>query len=548
MKYPSSMSFLEAMRAAQLDFREISKLKAALTPSEMARLAEMCPPPFAYPRKLLANMDKLKVDPYLRESMGEPSDNPVRARDWVRRALDHNPNVDQEKMSSDRRRFSAWMVFDIKKSEVYVKRDTARAMTARWGCPPEDMLVQHPSSPAIVTCLDLHISQMLIKKMVSQAESVCPALEEGGAQFSMLDDIQRRTAHSIARTPFSVLQGSAGTGKTTVMAAVMTAAMTGNSDVRCLAPTHKAKNNLKLRVPDGAETSTIHSFVKRKAGALPPTFIIIDEGSMVDLELMGELAKVVLRDCSKWQICIAGDVGQLEPVGRGECFRKAVDQLKSAGKLFVLEKCYRTSFQVLFDAQSSIRNGRLPASAPGVVDIERFPNETAAWRYVKETIACEGAAVQYIAWQNKHVAIINDLVQVKVHGTCSSAFMEGDRVIYNGENKANMTTAMVGRVVAPSNKKVVVAWEDGQERTVSAADIQLAYCMTVHKAQGSEFDDVLVATFAVETMASVLDRRWIYTASTRAKNRLRISSGPGIDELVAMPIKRQGLTNLRFVT
>jgi ATP-dependent exoDNAse (exonuclease V) alpha subunit len=106
---------------------------------------------------------------------------------------------------------------------------------------------------------------------------------------------------------------------------------------------------------------------------------------------------------------------------------------------------------------------------------------------------------------------------------------------------------MVGKVLAPSSKKVAVAWEDGQERTVSATDIQLAYCMTVHKAQGSEFDDVLVATFAVETMATVLDRRWIYTASTRAKNRLRISSGPGIDELVAMPIKRQGLTNLKFV-
>lgn len=541
------MSFLEAMRTAALDFREISKVKGVLTSTEQRRLADMCPPPFAYPRKLLANMDKLKAEPYVRERMGEPNDDPVRARDWVRAVFDFIPNADAEKVSSDRRRFSAWMVFDIKSSEVYVKRDTARAMTGKWGCPPEDMLVQHPSSPTIVTCLDLHIAQLLIKKMVAQATSVCSTMDVAGPEFTMLDDVQRDIAHRVSRTPFSVLQGSAGTGKTTVMAAVMTAAMAGNSDVRCLAPTHKAKNNLKLRVPDGAETSTIHSFVKRKAAGLPPTFFIIDEGSMVDLELLGELAKVVLRDCSKWQICIAGDVGQLEPVGRGECFRRAVDQLKSAGQLFVLEKCYRTSFQVLFNAQSSIRNGRVPATSPGVVDIDRFANETDAWQHVKKMVVAEGAAVQYIAWQNKHVATINDLVQLQVHGERSAAFMEGDRVVYNGENKTNMTTAMVGRVVSMSGKKVRVDWEDGQERAVAVNDVQLAYCMTVHKAQGSEFDDVCVATFAVDTMAKMLDRRWLYTASTRAKNRLRIVSGPGLDDLVAMPVKRQGLTNLKFV-
>jgi hypothetical protein len=68
------------------------------------------------------------------------------------------------------------------------------------------------------------------------------------------------------------------------MAAVMTAAMAAESAVKCLAPTHKAKNNLKLRVPKEAETATIHSFNKRKAAKIP-TFII-DEGSMVDVELL----------------------------------------------------------------------------------------------------------------------------------------------------------------------------------------------------------------------------------------------------------------------
>jgi hypothetical protein len=86
------------------------------------------------------------------------------------------------------------MVFDIKSSEVLHQRDTARAMTGKWGCPPEDMLVQHPSSPTIVTCLDLHIAQLLIKKMVAQATSVCSTMDVAGPEFTMLDDVARHRA------------------------------------------------------------------------------------------------------------------------------------------------------------------------------------------------------------------------------------------------------------------------------------------------------------------------------------------------------------------
>jgi hypothetical protein len=100
----------------------------------------------------------------------------------------------------------------------------------------------------------------------------------------MLDDIQKdfkitkSTIHHPSRT--------CRTGKTTVMAAVMTAAMAAESAVKCLAPTHKAKKSQTPCVPKEAETATIHSFNKRKAAKLPPTLFIIDEGSMVDVELL----------------------------------------------------------------------------------------------------------------------------------------------------------------------------------------------------------------------------------------------------------------------
>jgi hypothetical protein len=99
------------------------------------------------------------------------------------------------------------------------------------------------------------------------------------------------------------------------MAAVLTAAMARNSDVRCLAPTHKAaKNNLKLRVPD-AETSTIHSFVKRKAGGLPQPSSSLTE-TMVDLRLPRATSPKVVQGTNEWQICIAGMWGSTGPWAR----------------------------------------------------------------------------------------------------------------------------------------------------------------------------------------------------------------------------------------
>lgn len=534
-----------------LDPRDIGKVRAVLTSDEKRRLMESSKPANLKPyelRRLLTNVDKLKAEPYIRDRMGEPVNDPVRPRDWLYRVFDKPQRVDLHKVDELRRRYGAWSVFDVKKNEVYVKRATATAMTAAWGCPPGDMLVQHPTSSLIVTCLDLHIAQMTIKKMVAKAGTVCDASKlRDSPQFSMLDDIQKSFALRITNQPFTILQGPAGTGKTTVMAAVMTAAMAAGSAVKCLAPTHKAKNNLKMRVPREAETATIHSFNKRKAANLPPTLFIIDEGSMVDVELLGEFATIVLRDCDAWQICIAGDVGQLEPVGRGECFRKAVDQLKDTDQLFVLQKCYRTSFEKLFEAQRCIRNGRIPETTPGIVDVEVMKSEAEVWQRLRAMVAAEGCGVQYIAWQNAHVAKINEMVQQQVHKKeqCM-AFEVADKVVYTGENKGSITTAMFGVVLRAGHAKVSVMWEDKEERQIARKDLQLAYCMTVHKAQGSEFEDVCVIALALSTMANVLDRRWTYTASTRAKSRLRIVSAPGLFPVVAKPVNRQNLTNLNF--
>jgi ATP-dependent exoDNAse (exonuclease V) alpha subunit len=106
-----------------------------------------------------------------------------------------------------------------------------------------------------------------------------------------------------------------------------------------------------------------------------------------------------------------------------------------------------------------------------------------------------------------------------------------------------MTTAMFGTVVRLGAMKISVAWEDGEERSVSK-DIQLAYCMTVHK-----FQEVRLLMFAL-SLSTFL--RWAFLTvadllhATRAKGRLRIISAPGIFPVVAAPVAKQKLTNLNF--
>jgi hypothetical protein len=101
---------------------------------------------------------------------------------------------------------------------------------------------------------------------------------------------------------------------------------------------------------------------------------------------------------------------------------------------------------------------------------------------------------------------------------------------------------MFGTVVRLGAMKISVAWEDGEERSVSK-DIQLAYCMTVHKFQEVRAPDVCVIALNIPTMASVLDRRWIYADHAQGTPPYHLRSGifP-----VGSPVAKQKLTNLNF--
>jgi hypothetical protein len=364
----------------------------------------------------------------------------------------------------------------------------------------------------------------------------------------------------------------------------------------------------------GAKTSTVpgelHQFYR-------PHFFIIDEASMVDLELFSELAHVIMEvsqvvPAFRYQFCIVGDDGQLQPIGRGELFRELCNLHDSTPTLKVcrLNVCYRTDSRDLFDACSRLRQGFLHEETSPSWVVRMFDDDAQMDKGLSRIIRqrCKGEKadalrVQYIAWQNKDVRRVNVRVQQELlaaghigpvpwHGRFGNVFYKHDRVVFCGvqqqqgpssgtqaqahaqthnhnhnhnhtrapptSRKATdgVTNAMTGTVadILQGGAGIRIVWDGAaapdtiirSQHSRILSDLSLSYCMTVHKAQGSEYDCIVVPCFEAAKMLRCLDRRWLYTAATRAKVQAMLLCTPEARDFVEKDISPLPVSGLAF--
>lgn len=574
------------------------------------------------PKAFFTGLKRLREAPFTPELFGEKPALVFGVRRFVDEKLRVGAEPGARGMSLE---FACWCIWLSYKTRIYLHSDIIKAFCSKWSIDLHDMIdyvVPHPTTRGIFTSPKMRSDVAAIVSYFCNAEVHAQGrLEALTASASTLDDLQRQVLASCLTTPVSVVVGGAGVGKTTLLAqmvATLSAPLAQERPIQvvCMAFTHKARRCLQSKfVPGGAASAsaavsvcTIHSYVSSlrriladllSTAAGQPTaasaatktaraaqaahqmqehFFIIDEASMVDLELMAELADAIntckaLLPKFKFQLCIVGDDGQLPPIDRGELFRELCEGAPVDGKVMQrhrLEKCYRTSSVDLFNACNALRAGALTMQSlldswqVLVVDTEEGI-DTALDRIIEERSTCDLAAgTQYIAWQNKDVRRINTSVQQQMltEGVVGPAFWRigyqlfylGDRVVYGGENQAdtNLSNAMTGTVVrilasaggrAGSSVGVVVKWDsdDVSESAVRSnssilRDIYLAYCMTVHKSQGSEYDVVVVPCYEAQKMMRCLDRRWLYTAATRAKTKAIIICTRDVEEFIKKPL------------
>jgi exodeoxyribonuclease V alpha subunit len=334
----------------------------------------------------------------------------------------------------------------------------------------------------------------------------------------------------------SILTGGAGVGKTTVLSAIHNACDMMGVKVIQMALSGRAAQ--RMREATGREAVTIAKYLRLQTEAVPSTqsqvLVIIDEASMLDLPLAFSILRALPATA---RLLLVGDPYQLPPIGFGLVF-----QVLTGSKAVPRTELTRVHRQAetngIPTVAQDIRHGVSPAIptftgiAPGVSFIEANRNEVMNHlEYViDEFRGCDDAQVLGITKRGTSgVASVNALFHSrhtsKPQTSGRQNFAAGEPVIHLINNyEKQLWNGSLGRIESiretgteggNGNGYVMICNFDGTLQDITSEDlrnIDLAYAITIHKAQGSQFKRVVIPI----VKSRLLDRTLIYTALTRA--------------------------------
>lgn len=375
---------------------------------------------------------------------------------------------------------------------------------------------------------------------------------------------QQLTAIDMVKShQFSILTGGPGTGKTTTVKQILAWADSQNLSVNCCAPTGKAAK--RMMEATGAYAMTIHkllgaqmendefSFAVNEMAPMTCDFLIVDEVSMVPNALMADLMRGI--DEKVTRILLVGDQGQLPSVGPGAILRDLL-----ASKLVPhveLTEIHRNSGEIVLSCHKIHKGIKYPPCVK--LDIDAGFNlrhiETSSPEAIHQVIQQLFPKmkdrgfdpiwdVQVLSPTNSRSILscdgLNDVLQAQLNPLPEGVtpvtptvkdgfvFRTNDKVIQikntNIEdvrgNPSFLVNGDMGQIIecdADVNKMIVKFFDP--ERIVAISkkknDLLRAYCITCHRAQGSEAPVIIIPVH--KTFQFILTRNWIYTAISRAK-------------------------------
>lgn len=485
-------------------------------------------------KTFLKNMDTLKSQPFEKQLYGEALSDVYMARKKFVEAS--GASAEKDAMHD----FAAWSVFQANPTSTYLTANKLHYFCMKWGIDKAEFFKHTAKLPntLMYTYREIRGNELAIQDMLGKAQCQGYVARDS----PILDNIQNGALKGILGKPFCALRGGAGVGKTVCVSEIIKQVMQV-TPVIAVAYTNKAKRCIAKKMEEfGIEgpnviVSTIHSLIMHlKATQYKNAFIIVDEASMVDIETLGEMAKMIMKNIGSYQMCFVGDDFQLSPVGRGEFFRQLVATPQNS---YALTKCYRAKDQDLFEAFEMIRNGIMPQSSENFKVI--YVNDDKELNsQMGHFIRSHSNSFQYVAWQNKDVFKLNKWVQEALLKAGKlglgewRGYRENDVVCYRGEKKDNLTNALIGKVTEVHSDGMLVVWENGDKTLfkLETPEVQLFYVATVHLLQGSEFQNIVVPCYDIKAMMNLLDRRWLYTACTRAKHKVVILATKDVEAFV----------------
>ena len=329
-----------------------------------------------------------------------------------------------------------------------------------------------------------------------------------------------------------VITGGAGSGKTTIIKEIATAF---NGDVSILAPTGKAA--ARLKEVTGFPAYTIHRELMydgdRFQRRAPLGRTIIDEASMVDSALMAAVLSF-----SPKQLILVGDAAQLPPVGRGQPFHDLI-RLRP-DMVSTLRTCHRASGAVHIAAQE-IRKGQCSSATMDsggetwTICQTGEPRKTVAtlvtWAQAGRfdpaqdvMLAPVYGSVDEEAEQDGGIRAINKALKAVLNPS-ESQFSVGDRVLivknFSPDDLWNGDCGVISDINTADLPEVRLdrAPDDPRQLTKEhLRELRHAYCLSVHKSQGSQYRRVFFVCF--RRNLRMLSRELIYTAITRARTNV----------------------------
>ena len=477
----------------------------------------------------------------------------------------------------------AWVYDHImfKKNQIYVDRPTLlRAFLNHFDSEAieklDGVLMKLPALSGKVTLPELyHIEVSISDTIMELYQNSCrtcssvkpiPQISETITNYENEENItltkkQRKAVDIALQFDFSVIYGLPGTGKSTIADCIC---KHYEDDTICLtAPTGMAVNNLRKKCKSAkkAVVGTMHkllfdTFVQEDFESRPK-IMIIDEFSMTDNVLFYRL----LQWCRtfKNKLVLLADNQQLPPIGAGE----PLEAILSSGLFHTihLKTIQRQKEGALKQVVLKLHNPELSLIKKQDIDKQSvffFNFSTKNIRKLIHKYELTYSNCQFVSPQHKHAegtVEMNTLLQsvyfqdaprkrfVPPLGMkAGNVFYEHDRVVrtINHYSDSGMfANGDVGTITYNSAEKSVnVTYaHSGQVQTVSIVDLYeefaLSYCLTVHKVQGSEYENVVLLindshSFSWSTNNA---KKLLYTAMSRAKSRCFIMGNPELLEL-----------------
>ncbi|KAF1682988.1 ATP-dependent RecD-like DNA helicase [Veillonella sp. R32] len=375
-----------------------------------------------------------------------------------------------------------------------------------------------------------------------------------GSKHIRLGEAQKEAIQLALQNKMALITGGPGTGKTTIIQALVEAfQQTPQNRILLCAPTGRAAK--RLTEATGYEATTIHrllmpiqgsdsyDFTKNEDNLLEADVVIVDEASMLNVQLYYSLLAAIPETA---YVIIVGDVDQLPPIGAGFVLR---DLLDSEIIPFVrLNTIFRQKEgnRIVTNAHD-INHGLMPelGNSGEFTFIEVRSVTDMMHRIVasyKEALATaeDELEVQVISPMRRGVAgsvAISKTIQeainkkstlrseVKING---QIYRVGDKVIQVLNNyELEVFNGEIGVIFAISKTDVSIRFLD-KEVKVPMEDMvsfMLAYAITVHKSQGSEYSTVIIPF--IPTYHQMLQRNLLYTAVTRARNKVIVIGTKG---------------------